>query len=45
MAGLRLSSEKPTRMAVTTMGSNDIVIGEDHLLGPSCQRYDWRTDR
>ena len=34
---------KPTRRAVTTMGSNDLVVGEDHMLGPSCQRYNWQT--
>ena len=35
----------PTRRAVTTMGSNDLVIGEDHLLGPSCLRYNRKTGR
>ena len=40
-----LSPGKPTQRAVTTMGSNDIVVGEDHMLGPSCQRYNWQTDR
>ena len=24
------------------MGSNDLVVGEDHMLGPSCQRYNWQ---
>ena len=33
------------RSAVTTMGSNDLVVGEDHMLGPSCQRYNWQTGR
>ena len=23
------------------MGSNDLVVGEDHTLGASCQRYNW----
>ena len=32
VAGPWLSSGKPTRRAVTTMGSNDLVIGEDHML-------------
>ena len=36
---------KPTRRAVTTMGSNDLVVGEVHMLGPSCQRYNWHTGR
>ena len=34
---------KSTRMAVATIGSNDLVVGEDHLVGPSCQRYNWQT--
>ena len=36
---------KPTRMAVTTMGSNDLFVGEDHLLVPSCQQNNWQTGR
>ena len=36
---------KPTRMAVTTMGSNDLVVGKDDMLGLSCQRYNWQTGR
>ena len=27
------------------MGSNDLVVGADHMLGPSCQRYNWQTGR
>ena len=27
-----LSPGKPTRRAVATMGSNDLVVGEDHML-------------
>ena len=27
------------------MGSNDLVIGEDHMLGPCCQRYNWQSGR
>ena len=27
------------------MGSYDLVVGEDHMLGPSCQRYNWQTGR
>ena len=27
------------------MGSNDLVVGEDHMSGPSCQRYSWQTGR
>ena len=40
-----LSPGKPTRRAVTTMGFNDLVVGEVHMLGPSCQRYNWHTGR
>ena len=36
---------KPTRRAVTSMGSNDWVVGEDHMLGPSCQRYNWQMGK
>ena len=45
VAGPWLSPGKPTRRAVTTMGSNDLVIGEVHMLGQSCQRYNWHTGR
>ena len=45
VAGPWLSPGKPTRRAVTTMGSNDLVVGEVHMLGPSCQRYNWHTGR
>ena len=45
VAGPWLSPGKPTRRAVTTMGSSDLVIGEDHMLGLSCQRYNWQTGR
>ena len=45
VAGPWLSPGKPTRRAVATMGSNDLVVGEDHMLGPSCQRYNWQTGR
>ena len=27
------------------MGSNDLVVGEVHMLGPSCQRHNWHTGR
>ena len=40
-----LSPGKPTRRAVTMMGSNDLVVGEDHMFGPSCQLYNWQTGR
>ena len=39
------SPGKSTRSTVTTMGSNDLVVGEDHMLGQSCQRYNWQTGR
>ena len=45
VAGPWLSPGKPTRRAVTTVGSKDLVVGEDHMLGPSCQRYNWKTGR
>ena len=45
VVGLWLSPGKPTRRAVTTMASNDLVVGEDHMLGPSYQRYDWLAGR
>ena len=45
VAGPWLYPGKSTRRAVTTMGSNDLVVGEDHMLGPSCQRYNWQTGR
>ena len=45
VAGPWLSPGKPTRRAVTTMVSNDLVVGEVHMLGPSCQRYNWHTGR
>ena len=38
-----LPNGKPTRRAVTTMGSNDLVVGEVHMLGSSCQRHNWHT--
>ena len=45
VAGPWLSPGKPTRRAVTTMGSNDLVVGEVHMLGQNCQRYNWHTGR
>ena len=45
VAGLRLSPGKSTRKALTMMGSNDLVIDEDHIVGPSCQRYNWQAGR
>ena len=45
VAGPWLSPGKPTWRAVTTMGSNNLVVGEDYMLGPSCQRYDWKMGR
>ena len=45
VVGPWLSPGKSTRRAVTTMGSNDLVVGEDHMLGPSCQWYNWQTGR
>ena len=45
VAGPWLSHGRPTRRAVTTMGYNNLVVGEDHMLGPSCQRNMWQTDR
>ena len=45
MVGPWLSPEKPTRRAVTTTGSNQLIVGEDHMLGPSCQRNNWLSGR
>ena len=45
VAGPWLSPGKPTLRAVTTMGSNDLLEGEDYMLGPSYQRYNWQTGR
>ena len=45
VAGLWLSPGKPSRRMVTTMGSSDFVEGEDHMFGPSSQRYKWQTGR
>ena len=45
MAGPWLSPGKPTRRAVTTLGSSDLVVGLDHMLGPSCQRFNWKTGK
>ena len=42
-AGPWLSHRKPTRRTVATMGSNDLVVEEDHMLGQRCQRYNWQT--
>ena len=33
--GSMASPGKSTRRAVTTMGSNDMVVGEDHMVLPS----------
>ena len=43
VAGKRLSRGKSTRKVKITMESNELVEGEDHLLGPSCRRYDWQV--
>ena len=45
VADLRLSAGKPTRRMVTTMECNDLVVGEDHLQGPSCQLYNWQSGK
>ena len=33
------------RKAVATIGSKDLVVGEDDLLEPICQQYDWQIGR
>ena len=43
MGGLRLSHGKLSRRAVTTIGSDDLDVSEDHLLGLSCQWYSWQV--
>ena len=45
VAGPWLTTGKPTRRAVTTMGSNDLVVGEDHMLELSYHRYNWQSGR
>ena len=45
VVGPRLSSWKPSRKVVTTMRPNDLVVGEDHMVGPSFQRYNWQTGK
>ena len=45
VTGTRLSPRKLTRRAVTWMEIIDLVVGEDHILGQSCQRYDLLTGR
>ena len=45
VAGPWLSPGKTTRRAVATMRSNDLVVGEVHMLGPSCQWHNWHTSR
>ena len=40
-----LSPGKPTRRVVTMMGSDDLVVGEDHMLGQNFQRYNWQMGR
>ena len=45
VVGQWLSPGKPSQRAVTTMGSNDLFVGEVHMLGPSYQRYNWHTGR
>ena len=39
VAGLRLSHWKPIQTAASTIVSNELVVGENFLLGPSCQWY------
>ena len=45
VAGPRFSLAKPTQWMVAMMRSNHMVVGEEHLLEPSCQRYGWKTGR
>ena len=40
VVGPMFSPGKPIRRTATEMLSKDVVVGEDHLLGPSCNRYD-----
>ena len=49
--GFELLSSCRARRLLTVFGARrhrvgyDLVIGEDHLVGPICQRYDWQTGR
>ena len=45
VAGPRLYPGKPSRRVVTMMGSAGLVVGVDHLLGQSCQQYNWQMGR
>ena len=45
VVGPGLSPLKPTRRAVTMIGSNYLIVGDDHMLGPSCQQYNWQMGR
>ena len=45
VVSLRISTMKSSTRAVTAMGSSDLVNGEVHILGPSCQRYDFQMGR
>ena len=45
VAGPRLSPGKPTRVTVIMMVFIDLVVGVHHMLGSSCQRYNWQTGR
>ena len=45
VVGSWLSPGKSNRMAATTMRSNDLVVGKDHMLELRCQRYNCQTGR
>ena len=45
VAGPWLSPRKSTPRVVTAIGSDYLVIREDHMLGQRCQGYNWQTVR
>ena len=45
LAGPKLSAGKPTQSTITMMKHNELVVGEDHLLSQSCQRYNKQMGR
>ena len=43
VSGPLLSPGKSTSRAVSTIGSNDLVVGEDYMLEPRYRLYNWKT--
>ena len=45
VAGARISPGKSIRRAKTAMGSYDLLVGEDNMVGLICQRHNWQRSR